>query len=105
MLKAHYPELLKHVFFYNPPAMFKFIFRIFSLWVDSETRKKFVMVLPGQEQAILWPQIAPENLPVEFGGQGQNLSGDKFMKKVIERYDQQSTDNHMEQTFSGKHLN
>lgn len=83
------------VYFYRPGWTFQLAFAIFKLWVDPVTRNKFVLVPEGQE-ALLFEEIAPEQLPAEFHGQinriprspvGKPLEGDVFVLDAAYVYD------------------
>lgn len=88
-MTAYYPQLLKRVYFYNPGFRFRAVFRIFSLWVPADTRRKFVMVAPGEEHRhFLAPGVCrPAEVPPELGGSGPPLDGDRFLAAAVARYD------------------
>lgn len=87
-------DALHRVWFYRPSFVFRTIFRIFRLWVPKETRCKFVLVNEGEEHhhfLAVDPAnqhgCAPEVLPVELGGTGPPLDGDRFLERAVELYD------------------
>jgi len=93
LVTTHYPELLKKVYFYRPGFVFRAIFNIFSLWVPAGTRAKFVLVSEGEEHKhFLAPGACdPAEVPVELGGRGPSLCGDRFVMRALERYDETAT--------------
>jgi len=91
MATHFYPESLKKVYFYRPTFLFKAVFKIFSMWVPQHTRDKFVLVSAGEEyDHFLAPRADccdPQDVPVELGGSGPPMDGDRFLARAVERYD------------------
>jgi len=92
MMQTYYPELLKKVYFYRPPLVFRAVFSIFRLWVPADTRERFVIVKKGDEhQHFLKPALMnSKKVPVELGGSGPPLDGDRFLAAAMERYDSEA---------------
>eukprot|EP00933_Yihiella_yeosuensis_P071829 TRINITY_DN80071_c0_g1_i1.p1 TRINITY_DN80071_c0_g1~~TRINITY_DN80071_c0_g1_i1.p1 ORF type:complete len:430 (+),score=44.43 TRINITY_DN80071_c0_g1_i1:25-1314(+) len=92
LMTTYYPDFLNKVYFYRPTFLFKTIFAVFSMWVPSDTRQKFVLVNEGEEHKyFLSPNACnPTEVPPELGGKGAPLDGDRFILKAIERYDRSS---------------
>ena len=62
-----YPECLGKHFIINAPFIFSAIWRLVRSWLDPVTAGKIV-ILGSNYQAKLLEVIAPEQLPVEYGG-------------------------------------
>jgi len=91
LIQAHYPDMLRKVFFANSDVGFFLVFKIFSLWVDSRTRAKFVFI--GQNRFTDYPletlqeYIPPDQIFVEYDGTGPSLDGDDYIRRAVEAYD------------------
>ena len=48
LLTHMYPELLDTIYFHDAPWWFHPVFKVFSLWVKKDTRRKFVFVKKGK---------------------------------------------------------
>lgn len=93
MMQTYYPELLKKVYFYQPPFWFRAVFKIFRLWVPADTRERFVIVKKGDESKhFLKPGVMDSaEVPVELGGTGTvRLDGDGFLSAAVKRYDSEA---------------
>ena len=92
---THYPESLRAVWFYNPGAIFSLLHRVFSAWLPADTRAKMRVVRRGQEHApggFLAPgALDARAVPVELGGEGPSLDGDRFLLRAVELYDATAT--------------
>ena len=60
--------------------------------VDQESAARFVVVPWGKERKILGEIFHKRDLPVEFGGTGENarLGRDDFLRVAAERYEEQA---------------
>jgi hypothetical protein len=89
----HYPESLHSIWFYNPGLLFSMAYRIFSAWLPHDTRGKLHIVRKGEECAhFLAPgALDPKRVPVELGGSGPSLDGDRFLLRAVELYDATAT--------------
>ena len=63
--QAVWPECLDKVFILNASWRFQALWKIFSLWMDSRTRSKFVVLKGGPEQyATLVQHFEPSQVLV-----------------------------------------
>jgi len=88
-LTEYYPDTMERVYFVRPPLSFRVFMKVFKLWVDSETAKKFIVVPSGYESMLL-EKIDAEKLPKEFGGTGPSLGRDDFLQMALVRYESES---------------
>ena len=74
------------------PSLFCAVLKVFSLMVDRESAAWFVVVPWGKERKILGEIFHEQDLPVEFGGTGENvrLGRDDFLRVAAERYEKQA---------------
>lgn len=63
----YYPERLERLFLINANWMFRGIWAMVSPWLDDATRKK-IEILGTDYKPRLLELIAPDQLPVEYGG-------------------------------------
>ncbi|RKO96686.1 hypothetical protein CXG81DRAFT_16134, partial [Caulochytrium protostelioides] len=63
---AYYPERMHRLFIVNSPTIFLRAWSIIKRWLDKRMLEK-VFIL-GKDYSQLSRYIAPENLPVAFGG-------------------------------------
>lgn len=67
MSQNYYPERLGRFYLLNAPWGFATVWSIIKGWLDPVTVAK-IHILGGSYQKELFQQVAPENLPKEFGG-------------------------------------
>ena len=97
LLERHYPESMSKIYFYRPGTGFLIVFAIFRLWANASTRNRFVMVRPGEEAQHFFAPLPKgaglrrEDTPVELGGSGPSMGGDRFLLRACERYDETAT--------------
>lgn len=63
----YYPERLGRFYLINAPWGFSTVWGIIKAWLDPVTVAK-IHILGGSYQKELFQQVAPENLPKQFGG-------------------------------------
>jgi len=88
--QAHYPEMMHRVIFLNADLMFWGVFKIFSLWVDARSRKKFAFVgktWREQPMSRLLEWYGAQSLPSEWGGLGESLNVDGFIERAVAHWD------------------
>ena len=86
LITTYYPELLSKVYFVNSPFWFKPLFAVFSLWIPKDTRRKLVFVSKNPEKIVT---IGRDNVSSDFGGDGQSMEDDGFLKRAIDFYDEE----------------
>jgi membrane protein DedA with SNARE-associated domain len=97
LMATFYPETLHKVFFYRPGVAFRLCFAVFRLWAPPATRSRFVLVREGHEDIFFTPPgqggcgLDRETAPLEFGGRGPSLGGDRFLMRALQRYDNTAT--------------
>jgi hypothetical protein len=84
----HYPERAGLVFVINVPGWFKVIWNVVKPMVDDVTLQK-IYILRGKEEVRqkMEEWIAPENIPIEYGGTSTSLgtsSEEKLMADLME---------------------
>lgn len=94
LMERNYPETMHKIFFYRPTPAFRLIFSIFRLWVPASTRSRFVLVREGDEAKHFFTPIETggcgldrQKTPLEFGGRGASLDGDRFLLHACHFYD------------------
>eukprot|EP00928_Gymnodinium_smaydae_P044089 TRINITY_DN29436_c0_g1_i1.p1 TRINITY_DN29436_c0_g1~~TRINITY_DN29436_c0_g1_i1.p1 ORF type:complete len:360 (+),score=47.65 TRINITY_DN29436_c0_g1_i1:139-1218(+) len=95
LFQSHYPDLLRKVFFINSDISFFVAFKIFSLWVHSRTRAKFVFIGPNRLTdhpfSTLREYISEDQLFAEYEGSGPSLDGDQYIRRAVAAYDANRT--------------
>jgi len=80
---THYPDISHRIIFLNADLLFWGFFKLFSMWVTRETRRKYVFVgktWRDEPMSRLLDWYPPESLPVEWGGTSNVFSPvDGFM--------------------------
>ena len=81
---AHYPERAGHVFVVNVPGWFKMIWNVVKPMIDEVTLEK-IHILRGQQEIYeaLEQQIAPENIPQEYGGKSRHKLGESPEEELL----------------------
>ena len=72
MDQNNYPERLKKLYILNAPWFFTGIWAIVSPFLDAKTRDK-INILGGDFLDTLLQEIDPSQIPVELGGQRENM--------------------------------
>lgn len=67
LVQAYYPETLGEMFIINAPWVFTPLWAMIRPWLDPVTRAKF-HVLGSRYSSDLLEVIAPDQLPLEYGG-------------------------------------
>ena len=70
ILSNHFPDRVKNVVFFHASGGFRFLWKMISPFLSSETKKKFLFVRGEQEvqHALLSRLIDDEHLEEEYGG-------------------------------------
>ncbi|KAL5711874.1 hypothetical protein ACHQM5_014103 [Ranunculus cassubicifolius] len=66
--EEHYPEMLHRVIFVNVPFWFYAYHSLATRFYTQRDKNKFVFARPSKATKTLLKYIAPENLPVQYGG-------------------------------------
>ncbi|KAF6150934.1 hypothetical protein GIB67_026855 [Kingdonia uniflora] len=64
----HYPEIIFRMVFLNVPIWSYALFNVFSKVLSQRAKSKLVITRPHKSAKTLLKYIAPENLPVQYGG-------------------------------------
>ncbi|XP_043385457.1 SEC14-like protein 2 isoform X2 [Chelonia mydas] len=67
MFEENYPETLKRLFVIKAPKLFPVAYNLIKHFLSEDTRKKIV-VLGANWKEVLQKYIAPEEIPVVYGG-------------------------------------
>ncbi|KAL9267848.1 Patellin-3-like protein [Drosera capensis] len=68
LLQDNYPEFVaKHVFI-NVPWWYIAVNKVISAFMTQRTKSKFVYAVPSRSAETLFNYIAPEKVPVQYGG-------------------------------------
>lgn len=67
LLQDNYPELVVKNVFVNTPWYFSALYSVVSPFITQRMKRKIVLARPGQ----IFKSIAPENVPVQYGGFAQ----------------------------------
>jgi len=89
IMNAHYPELVAKIYIWHADWSFYAVSKIFLLWVNDRTRKKFKFVGKGYTEwaeSTLLDDFDEAALPPEFGGSGPPLEQDNFLRQAVDRY-------------------
>nr|POE68521.1 patellin-4 [Quercus suber] len=68
LLQDYYPELIHKIVVINVPLWYYASHVLLLRVINLRTKRKFVFARPSKATKILLKIIAPENLPVEYGG-------------------------------------
>ncbi|XP_078523370.1 SEC14-like protein 2 isoform X2 [Lissotriton helveticus] len=82
MYEDNYPESLKRLFIIKAPKLFPVAYNLVKPFLSEDTRKKIIVLGDNWKEALL-KYIAPENLPVYYGGSLTDLDGDPKCKSKI----------------------
>ncbi|XP_078522129.1 SEC14-like protein 2 [Lissotriton helveticus] len=82
MFEDNYPEFLKFFFIIKAPRLFPVAYNLIKHFLSENTRKK-IIVLGANWKEELVKYIAPENLPVYYGGSLTDPDGDPTCKSKI----------------------
>ncbi|KAF6150936.1 hypothetical protein GIB67_026857 [Kingdonia uniflora] len=64
----YYPEIIFRLVFINVPIWSYALYNVFSKVLSQRAKSKFVITRPRKSAKTLLKYIAPENLPVKYGG-------------------------------------
>uniref|UniRef100_A0A8C3FJP4 SEC14 like lipid binding 2 n=1 Tax=Chrysemys picta bellii TaxID=8478 RepID=A0A8C3FJP4_CHRPI len=82
MFEENYPETLKRLFVIKAPKLFPVAYNLIKHFLSEDTRKKIV-VLGANWKEVLQKYIAPEEIPVVYGGTLQDPDGNpKCVTKI-----------------------
>ncbi|XP_078599497.1 SEC14-like protein 2 isoform X2 [Branchiostoma floridae x Branchiostoma japonicum] len=82
MFEANYPEILKKVIVVEAPSVFPIAFSIVKPFLSEDTRNK-VFVCGSNWKEVLAQHIAPDQIPVHYGGTMTDPDGDVMCKSKI----------------------
>ncbi|KAK7258255.1 hypothetical protein RIF29_32833 [Crotalaria pallida] len=68
LLQDNYPELVAKQVFINVPWWYLAFYRFISAFLTQRTKSKFVFAGPSKSAETLFKYIAPELVPVQYGG-------------------------------------
>ncbi|PWZ31328.1 Patellin-5 [Zea mays] len=68
LLQDNYPEFIAKKVFINVPWWYLAANKMMSPFLTQRTKSKFVFASPAKSAATLFRYIAPEQVPVQFGG-------------------------------------
>jgi hypothetical protein len=70
-----YPETLGALYIINAPSLFPFVWRVVKEFIDAKTAEKIHILSKESEwRPVLESNIGLENMPSEYGGQGEPLA-------------------------------
>ncbi|KAG4398232.1 hypothetical protein GLYMA_08G005200v4 [Glycine max] len=72
LLQDNYPEFVAKQVFINVPWWYLAVNRMISPFLTQRTKSKFVFAGPSKSTETLLRYIAPEQLPVKYGGLGKD---------------------------------
>ncbi|XP_078440888.1 sec14p-like phosphatidylinositol transfer family protein [Wolffia australiana] len=76
LLQDNYPEFVAKKVFINVPWWYLAYHRMISPFLTQRTKSKFVFASPAKSAETLFKYIAPEQVPVQFGGLGKENDSD-----------------------------
>jgi hypothetical protein len=86
LLQDNYPEFLAKQVFINVPWWYLAFYRMISPFFTQRTRSKFVFAGPSKSTETLFKYIAPELVPVQYGGlsrEGEFTTTDAVTEEII----------------------
>ena len=90
ILQAHYPEYTERILFANADVKFWLIFKIFSLWANKRTRKKFKFLGTGWKDyafSTMEDWIDTSQILRNFGGNGKAYEREQIYIDAVARYE------------------
>ncbi|XP_066507129.1 SEC14-like protein 2 isoform X2 [Hoplias malabaricus] len=82
MFEDNYPEGLKRVLVIKAPKIFPIAYNLIKHFLCEETRRKIIVV--GSEwKDVLQKYVAPDQLPLAYGGTLMDPDGDPYCKSMI----------------------
>eukprot|EP00946_MAST-07B_sp_MAST-7B-sp1_P004773 g4773.t1 len=90
ILQAHYPEYTERILFANADVKFWLIFKIFSLWANKRTRKKFKFLGTGWKDyafSTMEDWIDKSQILRNFGGNGKAYEREQIYIDAVARYE------------------
>ncbi|KAE9454895.1 hypothetical protein C3L33_13201, partial [Rhododendron williamsianum] len=86
LLQDNYPEFLAKQVFINVPWWYLAFYRMISPFFTQRTKSKFVFAGPSKSAETLFKYIAPEQVPVQYGGlsrEGEFTTTDAATEEII----------------------
>ncbi|XP_062870896.1 SEC14-like protein 2 [Trichomycterus rosablanca] len=82
MFEENYPEGLKRVLVIKAPKIFPIAYNLIKPFMCEETRRKIIVVGSNWKE-VLQKYIAPDQLPMVYGGTLTDKNGDPYCKTMI----------------------
>lgn len=83
MYEDHYPEMLKKAYVINAPKIYPIIYNMVKPFLSEETAKKIHVFGKDKWKEALLQDIAPEELPVHWGGTMTGPDGDPRCTHIV----------------------
>ncbi|KAH8038786.1 hypothetical protein HPB51_003270 [Rhipicephalus microplus] len=83
MYEDHYPEMLKKAYVINAPKIYPIIYNMVKPFLSEETAKKIHVFGKDKWKDALLQDIAPEELPVHWGGTMTGPDGDPRCTHIV----------------------
>ncbi|KAI3716576.1 hypothetical protein L1987_67542 [Smallanthus sonchifolius] len=68
LLQDNYPEFVAKQVFINVPWWYMAFYSMMSPFMTQRTKSKFVFASPARTAEILFKYVAPEHVPIQYGG-------------------------------------
>ncbi|XP_026995489.1 SEC14-like protein 2 isoform X2 [Tachysurus fulvidraco] len=82
MFEENYPEGLKRILLIKAPKLFPIAYNLIKPFMCEETRRKIVIVGSNWKE-VLQKYVAPDQLPVIYGGTMTDPNGNPYCKTMI----------------------
>ncbi|KAJ0587158.1 putative CRAL-TRIO lipid binding domain, GOLD domain, CRAL/TRIO domain, CRAL/TRIO domain superfamily [Helianthus annuus] len=86
LFQDNYPEFVAKQVFINVPFLYLAFYKIINPFFTQRTKSKFVFAGPSKTAETLFKYIAPELVPVQYGGlsrEGEFVSTDSVTEEII----------------------
>ncbi|CAH1454327.1 unnamed protein product [Lactuca virosa] len=88
LLQDNYPEFVAKQVFINVPWWYLAFYKMFNPFFTQRTKSKFVFAGPSKTSETLFKYIAPELVPVQYGGLSRDgeqefTAGDSITEEII----------------------
>ncbi|KAJ3677997.1 hypothetical protein LUZ60_001800 [Juncus effusus] len=83
LLQDNYPEFIAKKVFINVPWWYLAVNRMISPFLTQRTKSKFVFAGPSKSAETLFRYIAPEQVPVQFGGLYKETDSDFTVSDAV----------------------